>query len=325
MQLDVICSQSQYWDHLIAVYLGMPPHLRGKVHIPTSRGLDKILTKHGVPWTTDRAGPSENPILSASGNDLAYVKGRPVILTEHGAGQRYSGWDDPAYAGGPDREKVTLFLHPRDETASRDAARYPDAHVAVVGCPKLDRYVRQVKARPKRPVIAFAWHWDVTKGPPEARSAWDHYGREMLANVAQWWDVDNLLGHSHPRSWRQSGDYRTVGIRLAPSFDQVIEEADVLLVDNSSTAYEFAACDRPVVLLNAPWYRRDVEHGLRFWEAADIGPQVDGPDQILDAITDAWTSPTLDARRRERIPNVYSHIGKATQAAVEAITTTFDF
>ena len=57
-------------------------------------------------------------------------------------------------------------------------------------------------------------------------------------------------------------------------FDEVMERSTLYICDNSSTLYEFASTGRPVVVLNAPWFRRDIEHGLRFWEHADVGVSV---------------------------------------------------
>ena len=47
--------------------------------------------------------------------------------------------------------------------------------------------------------------------------------------------------------------------------------------------FEAASVGIPVVAMNAPAYRRDVHHGLRFWDAVP-GPQVDDTDQLLATI-----------------------------------------
>ena len=100
----------------------------------------------------------------------------------------------------------------------------------------------------------------------------------FLAALAERWTV---LGHGHPRILDQLMPvYEELGIEPAYTFEEVLDRASVYCCDNSSTLFEFASLDRPVVVLNPPWYRREVEHGLRFWEAATVGVQVG--DQPLD-------------------------------------------
>jgi glycosyltransferase involved in cell wall biosynthesis len=153
---------------------------------------------------------------------------------------------------------------------------------------------------------------------PEARWAFPHH-RSALPALARRFRV---LGHGHPRVFaRLSSAYRSVGIEPVEAFDDVLRRADLYVCDNSSTLFEFAATGRPVVVLDAPWYRRDVVHGLRFWEAADIGIRVGDPMQLVDAVIDALADPPGRRAERERIiATIYARpAGGAARAAADAI------
>jgi glycosyltransferase involved in cell wall biosynthesis len=105
-----------------------------------------------------------------------------------------------------------------------------------------------------------------------------------------------------------------------PDVDRVLSEADLLVVDNSSCAFEMAAIGKPVVLLNLPSYRRDVEHGLRFWSHPP-GIQVDHPSELADAICLALKDPPAHRAIRARaVAEAYAYVdGHASERAATAI------
>lgn len=70
-------------------------------------------------------------------------------------------------------------------------------------------------------------------------------------------------------------------------------------VAHNSTLYEWAALDRPVVVMNSQFWRRDVDHGKRFWEWADVGEQIMAGAQLADALLRAaHDDPQADVRRK---------------------------
>ena len=260
--------------------------------------------------------------LVASYTDLRTARlgqGR-IVLAQHGAGQSYGGdprsTRNPAYPGGDDNDAVGLFLVPNEHAAARWRARYPDAAVAVVGSPRLDTLPhRQIDPTSPHPIVAVSFHWDA-RTSPEASSAFAWY-RRILAPLAQRYKV---IGHGHPRRSDLARVYRTLGIEYVRDFDEVCRRADVYVCDNSSTLFEFASTGRPVVVLNAPWYRKDVYHGLRFWDAADVGVNVDDPAATLPAVECALADREEQRERRERaLSIVYTYRRAAARRAAEAI------
>lgn len=257
--------------------------------------------------------PDLDVTLVASYHDLVTARrsSSPIVLVQHGCGQSYSD-NRPSYPGGDDNHGVGLFLTPNEHSAGRWRSAYPKARVEVVGSPRLDSLPRR---QPGPPTVAISWHWEGMH-TPEARSALAWY-RGVLPELTRTFTV---IGHGHPRRRDLDRLYSNLGIEYVRAFDEVCERADVYVCDNSSTLYEFAATGRPVVVLNAPWYRRDADHGLRFWEAAAVGVQVDDPADLVMAVARALDLRDDDVSAREAaLDVVYTQREGAAQRAADAI------
>lgn len=289
MRLELCYSQPQYMRHLGPVWDALPEHLRAGVGFGDA-------------------------VLVASAMDLGRAVGAGhtrVAYLEHGIGQPYGG--AAGYPGGVGRGAVSLFLSPNATAAAADRARYPSARVVEVGDPGLERLPAR---EPGPPAVAVSFHWDCVVCP-ETRSAWPAY-RQALPALSERYQ---LLGHGHPKAARHlERMWRRLGVEWVPSFDEVCRRADLYVCDNSSTLFEFASTGRPVVVLNAPWYRREVEHGLRFWQAANVGVQVDAPGQLLEAVALALEDPPEQRHLRdEALRLAYTARNGAAAAAARAL------
>ncbi len=311
MQIDAYASRGHYRHHLAPVWDALTPERRGEFYDLAS------LVPH-----------SPNLTVVAASGDLAKMRalGRPVALMEHGCGLSYGGdlsyrgrvaAESPSYAGGASRDAV-LFLHPGEHPAARDRARYPDARIEVVGSPRLDALPGR---EPGTPTLAVSFHWDTTISP-ETRSAFIYYRDAVAAmarTVARTGEFQ-IIGHAHPRYWaRVEPWYERHGIEAVESFEEVCRRADIYAVDNSSTLYEFAATGRQVIVLNAPFYRRGIHHGPRFWDAIP-GPEVDEPSTLLDIVRREFAHPTLWHDRREAaVSKVYAYRSGASARAAKVL------
>lgn len=297
--LDLLAGETHFADHLAPIY---------KALANPGAFYSRFVERHGIPsqWPMDRA---DHPILVASYGDLKIARraGRTnIALIEHGYGQTFSN-DHPSYAGGSDRDDVGLFLVPNEHAAKRNRERYPDAEVEIVGCPKLDDLPQRIPDGTQ--TICISFHFDAHAVAPEARGTAHHY-RKHLSLLAQQFHV---IGHGHPRAQPiLARFYEKAGIELVPDFADVCRRADLYVCDYSSTIYEFASTGRPVVVLNAPWYRRNVDHGLRYWQAAEVGVQANEPSELPDAIRLALSDPPEQQDKREaalRLVYHYRHGG----------------
>ncbi len=310
-----------YAAHLAPILEALPDRLRGTLWGP-----------HGVPLRSPSLLDPDAVVLVAGFNDGRRFAGRPVVLVEHGAGQSYPGdprsAHHPSYSGGNEWDHAVGFVCPSDAVADRWRSRYPDTPAVAVGSPLLDRWHRVEPCRTTSTVIAFTFHWDCPL-IPETRSAWKDYSRQLPALVDRFRRLGyGVVGHSHPRWGRFLRDAWTrMGVPVAEGMADLIEGgASVLVADNTSALYEFAAVtDRPVVALNAAGYRKDVHHGLRFWDAVP-GVEVDHPDELPSAIVAALLDePDLADRRRHAVTTAYAAVdGQAAVRAAAAVAAIVD-
>lgn len=303
MILHALASQPHYVAHLAPIWMELAPEERGvfyamgAAHPEAVRlGLDHRYglarrTRSMPPHTATRVGHVQPHWLVAGFSDLRRLgPHRRAVFVEHGAGQTYQGVQAgfaPYYSGGPQRGRVDVFLCPNATVAKANAQAYPDAQCLVVGSPHLERlaaYRAQAYHAPRTEIVVTFHFEAAVEVAPEARSAWPHY-RGAIPTLERQTGF-TLLGHGHPRAWRQLAQFwGGAGVEPCQHQDEAMSRARLLVADNTSALFEAAALGIPVVVLNAPWYRRDVEHGLRFWEYADVGLQVNHPDDLLAAIS----------------------------------------
>jgi len=207
---------------------------------------------------------------------------------EHGSGYSYVNangerWH-PSYAGSPARDGVILFLNNHEITDRLNRQAHPNVKNVVVGTPKMDAWSRRKWEMPQNPIGVYSTHWDC-KVVPETRSAHKEFRWALRPE-----NRDNRFtwnGHAHPRGWKLvQRDYRSFDIPIIRQFSDVLDQGSVYVADTTSTLYEFAYTGKPVVVMNASFYRRNVHHGLRFWEYVP-GLQVDRWEDVNETVARA--------------------------------------
>lgn len=303
--IDLLAGEAQYGAHLDPLWNALPEELRGG----------------RLAGVRSERGRASGPLLVASHLDL--IRGRALgyrrfIYVEHGIGQSY-GTGNPAYPGGRDRGDVALFLAPNEYAADKDRRFYPRANYRIVGDPRLDTL--PARGAGWGATIAISFHWDCYVAP-ESRSAREHF-KTVLPDLKR--AGFQIIGHGHPKAALLIARmWRGMDIEWVKTFDEVCRRADLYVCDNSSTLYEFASTGRPVVVLNAPWYRRDVHHGLRFWEASKVGINVDEPALLQSGIEGALQDPvSVRADREEALDIVYGFRSGAAERGAAAIAELF--
>lgn len=255
-----------YREHIEAIIPHLPEGLRGD-------------------WLEDRDArslPKDDIVLVAGYQDIERAHGHRVVYVEHGAGQTYLGNAKAPghYHGSEHPENVIGYICPRQDVA--DAWNRP---AVAVGSPVCDAY--PLSTENEQPVATITFHWDC-KILPETRSALEHYVFHLARIVRLLRDEGYIvLGHHHPRDKRLPRIWDKLQVQQA-TVRQVRSLTDLLIADNTSLAYEMLYLRRKVITLNAPWYRRDVHHGLRFWDHIP-GAAVDTPQELMDIIPDGGT------------------------------------
>ena len=289
MRVDCAAIEPHYLDHLCPIFLALPEHVRGEFYV--ARELLPHAAHLGV-YANARRMVTGRPIVVASEADMAQpprrtkldaAKQGPVIFVEHGVGQTYSDNPlNPAHPGGMGRDSVALFLDTNQRCQDLNLAAYPGARSVIIGAPKLDRWWNTAPApSDEPPLVVASFHWAAPTSV-EAHGAFDFYRDAIVRAHAhgQRSGRYRLAVHCHPRTRRIVAKWCELhAIPFMLDFSDVLAEAHAYVVDTSSTLWEFAATGRPVGALNCSMYRRDVHHGLRWWDAVP-GPQLDEPDDL---------------------------------------------
>ena len=258
-----------------------------------------------------------SPIIVAGRNDVLKSRygrvPRPIIGIEHGSGIQWEGntqWGNTSLA-------ISLLLVPGERLAQRYRKKVCGSVVRAVGCAKMDPWHDGTFGKDYDPeCVCISTHFDL-RCYREGRTAWPEYSQALIDLAKN----HKVIGHCHPRVWKQRKPiYEDHGIEPVQEFSEVLNRAGLYICDTSSTIYEFASLNRPVVVMNASWYRRDVNFGLRFWD--DIpGIQADKPEALAQCVDIALSDPEyLQEIRRKAIENVYVACdGKSAERAANAI------
>lgn len=225
------------------------------------------------------------------------------------------------YPGGDGADDVGLFLAPNEEVAAKWQARYPAASAVAVGCPALDRWHLNPPA-PETPRLVLTFHWP-SGHCLEAGTAWPLYQRyvaEQLIPLAlrEGWSV---VGTEHPR-WQKEllRSWQTMGVS-AVGYDEAMETGTLLIADNTSMLPEFASTGRPILFLDSPEWRRDIDHGGRFWKWPEGQVSCESPFYLREAVEEAAADrPGARAARERMVRDVYGAVdGKAAERAADAV------
>lgn len=262
MKIHMAARFRHYRRHVEAVWKHLPLELQGQVLMGQR--------------VSGRQLPVGDIVMVGGWWDISAFPKQKIIYVEHGAGQSYRGDESaaghPAYHGGEHPERVIGYISPNQRVA--DSWGRP---AFAAGCPALDVHANRISRH--RRTVAITFHWDARRVCPEAWSAREHWLDDLHSLVNLMRTDFEVIGTWHPRDAHGRQIWKFLNVEAVGDTDEVLERAGVLVADNTSLQYEAAALGIPNVVLNAPWYRRDVEHGLRFWDHVP-GQMVDDIEQF---------------------------------------------
>lgn len=293
-KVHFIASEEHYLRHISGVAHTLPPERRGLVIVAANLRRKALLEGHMViaPESTNHIYQLANPqysltyCVSYKDHQKARDLGYPVVRAEHGAGQTYCDLLTNSFAGSEDHRSAFLCLYPGYSPLKQHIQRLGKP-AFLVGAPILDRWI----APPRDRHVGFAFHWDC-QNIPETRETLSYWAQSIESSIMEMGSDYTFYMHAHPRFPHAKAVYNAMVGRGCPitwieDRDTFLSEIGVLVADNTSLVFEACAHDRVAVVLNHPGYRRNVEHGLRFWEASDVGIQCDSLADLPDCIRQA--------------------------------------
>lgn len=319
MKLDFLARRAHYIDHMVPIYHMLPAHCRGGFHV--SADLVEYAQEQRIKdiHVFDKTKGWDDHVLTCGYGDMtsaSRMSRHKLIMMEHGIGH---GFGTAAYPNGIGRrDLVDFFLYPNQYTADK-ALTVRKTPYDIIGTPKMDQIVNTIGSwGASERTICISFHWgDGKQNPPESGSALNHY-RSILPVLNKKY---KLLAHGHPLARQvHKPIYQDLGIEFVDDFMDVCRRASIYINDLSSTLYEFLCTGKPVILLNAPWFRRDVQWGIRFWDYSNVGINVEDPAQLCDAIDRTFENYLIcEDARRKAIQDLYPFLGYSASVAASTL------
>lgn len=310
--INFYCSDAHYFDHIAPIWKRIPSEYKGTFFIePQSFNKSK---EYEIEVSIEK--PKNGFTLIAGYKDYCVLKNNKIIYMEHGIGHTY-GFQHPAYAGEKGKDKVVLFLNQHFLTHQKNIKTYPKISNFIIGTPKMDQYpiVSSIK---EKPLVCISFHWNDNKNIPEMKNSFNYY--KKIIPILKDREEFDLVFHGHPKDEKVWEDYcKKNNIKKIKYLDEVLKEADIYICDNSSSMYEFAALNKPVIVLNNPEYRKSVAGHIRFWEYIP-GLEVNEPEELLPSIIRTIKNPKeFEKNRLDIINHLYPYRGYSSQRAAEVI------
>ena len=319
------CYAANYYyvDHLVSIWQSLPVEARGLwwVNNESSRrlehyGIDPKVWAKTFKYRADithslRYSAEKYPLLSASYGEWKQVR----------AG-RCSAPYMPHGQGGPGNNVEQVWHRHASQVpimfCSADRAILPGLNChSIDGQPKVDRWIGH-KPQNDKPIIAVSFRWR------ESTCALNHYQEHLSGFIKEaserGWEV---LGHGHPLRWEKCFKplWKSLGVSFTSDFEKVMRVANVYCADASSTSFEFAATDRPVVFLDCPAYEERRESMWHRFSHAYAGVTCNHPRDMAESIAEALIdSPEQKALRAKAVAEIFGkNDGLSSQRAAQKL------
>jgi hypothetical protein len=330
--IDFVCCLINAGHHAIPIYTALPKHLQGILYCndevgdyARDQGITNIKTYKGTGTiANDLKKHDRLTVVNSYGDNRRALQGdRKAVFCEHGVGFTF-GNNHESYAGSKvGRSNVIMFLCQNEHVQKLNKRSFPNVPCPIVGIPKMDQYVgKQYVINKTDPLVCISFHWDCFVHP-FTRSCY----RDYMPYMKKIRESFRTVGHAHPRHYDKFADrFRRSRITMIPDFRDVIEQVDIYVNDSSSTIFEFAFLDKPVVLLNSDIYPRDQNLNSRFWQYSNVGVNVDNPATVVEKIKEAIEDrPVQQQLRKQAVKAVFTYTdGKCAERAAEAILSLID-
>ena len=331
-KVDFLATEKHFFDHSVPIFKKLPEDYRGTFFVGSAiyghakRHLNEKYLKTTTKYPLESS--REYVLVNAVG-DLRKAGPKHVIYMEHGVGLSYGNLNPSYCDSSGSRKHVKMFLCPNSYVFERVNRNFPTIAKKMVGIPYMDKYANRIfKVNKKNPTIVISFHWDCKGNNNFTRSAYNHY-RNFIPKLKK--EFPRLMGHGHPRILAELdvATYKPFDIPVIRNFSDVVEKADLYMVDNSSTLFEFAFTNKPVVVMNCPYYNKKMKVNYRFWEYADIGVNVEPThlQGIIDGIYEALEdSEEQQFKRKKAVEATFTFLdGKCTDRAVDALKKLLTF